>query len=102
MKRRVGNALVIASLTLLFIVCLALPPLLTRIEPFNCFLNPDRAYFTNEYGTYEMNRFECRGNTWEWAGGYWGELDPPPTPDLAGGSWWWTNDGVPEPPYPGS
>ncbi len=58
--------------------------------------NPERAYFFDENGAYELYRYKCEGNTWVWAGGYWGELDPPPTPDLGGtGEWFWTNYGVP-------
>jgi hypothetical protein len=53
-----------------------------------CITNPERGYFTDENGIYELYRYECEGNTWEWAGGYWGELDPPPTPHLGSSGGW--------------
>jgi len=85
MRLRDGIAPLIVFLGLLLIAALALPSLR---EDFECITNQERAYFSDKNGTYEFYRNKCEGNTWKWAGGYWGELDPPPTPDLAASGEW--------------
>jgi hypothetical protein len=96
MRLRRGIAPLVVCLALSAIVALAVASLAAFLDTMECIANADRAYFQDENGIYELYRYECEGNTWTWVGGYWGELDPPPTPDLrSNGAWMWTNVGVP-------